>query len=223
MSDKTKARLLLLEDDRLFGETLVDFLEGEGYAITHFTASRPAVEEIYDNDGYDLYLLDVNVPDLNGFDLLRQLRESGDKTPAIYITSARDKEALAEGFHSGADDYMKKPIDLDELLLRIEAQLRRHRRPTKVTVGAYTFDMERLVLYRGDEPEKLPKKLAELLGLLLRHRGEVVSMEEILREIYGDEENPGTGVIRVYINKLKQLFGKESISNIRGIGYCFEA
>jgi DNA-binding response OmpR family regulator len=219
--DNPRARILLLEDDRLFGETLVDFLEGEGYEVAHFLASRPAAEEIYENDGYDLYLLDVNVPDINGFDLLKQLRESGDGTPAIYITSARDKEALAEGFHSGADDYMKKPIDLDELLLRIEAQLRRTRKPAKVAVGEYTFDLERLVLYKGDEPEKLPRKLAELLGLLLRHRGDVVSTEEILQEIYGDE-NPGTGVLRVYVNKLKQLFGKESIRNIRGVGYCFE-
>ncbi|NPA28955.1 MAG: response regulator transcription factor [Epsilonproteobacteria bacterium] len=215
-------KVLLLEDDRLFGETLVDFLEGEGYEVEHFLSARPAAERIYEKGGFDLYLLDVNVPDMNGFDLLRQLRESGDETPAIYITSARDKAALAEGFRSGADDYMKKPIDLDELLLRVEAHLRRFEKPGKVEVGAYRFDTERLVLYSGDEPVKLPKKMAELLGLLLKHRGEVVSTEEILYELYGDE-HPGTGVLRVYINKLKQLFGKDSIKNIRGVGYCFEA
>ncbi|WP_456382111.1 response regulator transcription factor [Hydrogenimonas sp.] len=215
-------RLLLLEDDRLFGETLVDFLEGEGYEVVHFLSARPAIDEVYENDGFDLYLLDVNVPDLNGFDLLKQLRESGDSTPAIYITSARDKEALAKGFHSGADDYMKKPIDLDELLLRIEAQLRRRQQGEKTKVGEYLFDMQRLVLYKGGEPVQIPKKLAELLSLLLRNRGEVVGTEEILHELYGDE-SPGTGVLRVYINKLKQLFGKESIRNIRGVGYCFDA
>jgi len=91
-----------------------------------------------------------------------------------------------------------------------------------VTVGEYTFDMEKLLLYRDEETQTMPRKLAELLGLLLRNRGEVVSTEEILREIYGDE-NPGTGVLRVYINKLKQIFGKEAIKNIRGVGYCFEA
>lgn len=214
-------RLLLLEDDRLFGETLVDFLEGEGYEVVHFLSAQPAIDEVYENDGFDLYLLDVNVPDLNGFDLLKQLRESGDTTPAIYITSARDKEALAEGFHSGADDYMKKPIDLDELLLRIEAQLRRRQQGEKTEVGEYLFDMQRLVLYKGGEPVQIPKKLAELLSLLLRNRGEVVGTEEILHELYGDE-SPGTGVLRVYINKLKQLFGKESIRNIRGVGYCFD-
>jgi len=215
-------KLLLLEDDRLFGETLVDFLEGEGYDVIHFLSAKPAIEAVYEDDEFDLYLLDVNVPELNGFDLLKQLRESGDRTPAIYITSARDKEALARGFHSGADDYMKKPIDLDELLLRIEAQLRRQQKTQKIEIGEYRFDMERLVLYRGNEPVQLPKKLAELLGLLLRNRGEVVNTEEILQEIYG-EENPGTGVLRVYINKLKQLFGRESIKNIRGVGYCFDA
>ncbi len=215
------AKILLLEDDRLFGETLVDFLENEGYEVLHCRESKEAIDATY-AQSFDLYLLDVNVPDMNGFELLKMLRESGDDTAAIYITSARDKEALAEGFGSGADDYMKKPIDLDELLLRIEAQLRRMQSPKRVEVGDFLFDMERLVLYREDEPVALPKKLAELLGLFLRNRGEVVSTEEILREIYGDEA-PGTGALRVYVNKLKQLFGKESIVNIRGVGYCFEA
>ena len=214
-------KILLLEDDRLFGETLVDFLEGEGYDVLHCIGAKDAIEATYRRK-FDLYLLDVNVPDMNGFELLKQLRESGDETPAVYITSARDKEALAEGFGSGADDYMKKPIDLDELLLRVEAQLRRTRNPAKVSVGEFLFDMERLVLYRENEPVALPRKLAELLALFLKNRKEVLSTEEILSEIYGDD-SPGTGALRVYINKLKQLFGKESIVNIRGIGYRFEA
>ncbi len=116
---------------------------------------------------------------------------------------------------------MKKPIDLDELLLRIEAQLRRLKPPQKVVVGRYTFDMDRYALYEGETLISMPKKEAELLALLLKNRGEVVSVGEILEELYG-EERPGTGVLRVYINKLKHLFGKESIKNIRGIGYCFE-
>jgi len=216
-----RAEILLLEDDTLFGETLVDFLENEGFGVLHCREANEAIEATYAKR-FDLYLLDVNLPGMNGFELLKQLRESGDETPAIYITSARDKEALAKGFGSGADDYMKKPIDLEELRLRIEAHLRRKQHVGKVRVGEFLFDMERLVLYRGDEPVALPKKLAELLGLFLRNRGEVVSTEEILREIYG-EEAPGTGPLRVYITKLKQLFGKDAIVNIRGIGYCFEA
>ncbi len=216
-----RARVLLLEDDRLFGETLVDFLEDEGYDVLHCIGAKEAIEATY-GQKFDLYLLDVNVPDMNGFELLKQLRASGDETAAIYITSARDKEALAEGFGSGADDYMKKPIDLDELLLRMEAQLRRLHNPKKVEVGDFLFDMERLVLYRGNEPVQLPKKLAELLALFLRNRGEVIGTEEILQELYGDD-SPGTGPLRVYVNKLKQLFGKDSIVNIRGVGYSFEA
>ncbi|MCF6200942.1 MAG: response regulator transcription factor [Hydrogenimonas sp.] len=214
-------KILLLEDDRLFGETLVDFLEEEGYEVDHCTEAKCVVEATYTKK-YDLYLLDVNLPDMNGFELLKQLRESGDETAAIYITSARDKEALVEGFVSGADDYMKKPVDLDELILRVEAHLRRIKGSSRVEVGEYLFDIERLVLYRDGEPVQLPKKLAQLLALFLKNRGEVVSTEEILEEIYG-EEHPGTGALRVYINKLKQLFGKDSIVNIRGVGYCFEA
>lgn len=215
-----QARILLLEDDPLFGETLVDFLEEEGYEVVHYLEAKSAIEATYEEE-FDIYLLDVNVPDINGFDLLKQLRDSGDRTAAIYITSARDKEALSKGFHCGADDYMKKPIDLDELLLRIKAQLRRIKNPQKISVGEYYFDKERLVLYEGDTPVSMPKKQAELLALLLDNKGEVVTTEEILQELYGDD-NPGTGALRVYINKLKQIFGKEAISNIRGIGYCFE-
>ncbi|HIP14928.1 MAG TPA: response regulator transcription factor [Sulfurimonas autotrophica] len=215
-----QARILLLEDDPLFGETLVDFLEEEGYEVVHYLEAKSAIEATYEEE-FDIYLLDVNVPDINGFDLLKQLRDSGDRTAAIYITSARDKEALSKGFHCGADDYMKKPIDLDELLLRIKAQLRRIKNPQKISVGKYYFDKERLVLYEGDTPVSMPKKQAELLALLLDNKGEVVTTEEILQELYGDD-NPGTGALRVYINKLKQIFGKEAISNIRGIGYCFE-
>jgi len=214
-------KILLLEDDKLFNETLQDFLEEEGFELDHALDPYSALELTYKNI-YDLYLFDVNLPYESGFDMLSKLRQSGDTTPTIFLTSREDKASLKEGYETGADDYMKKPIDLDELLLRIEAQLRRFKKPVKVVIGEYAFDMEKLVLYKGDEPEKLPRKLAELLGLLLRHRGDVVSTEEILREIYGDE-NPGTGVMRVYINKLKQLFGKESIRNIRGVGYCFEA
>ena len=215
-----QARILLLEDDPLFGETLVDFLEEEGYEVVHYLEAKSAIEATYEEE-FDIYLLDVNVPDINGFDLLKQLRDSGDRTAAIYITSARDKEALSKGFHCGADDYMKKPIDLDELLLRIKAQLRRIKNPQKISVGEYYFDKERLVLYEGDTPVLMPKKQAELLALLLDNKGEVVTTEEILQELYGDD-NPGTGALRVYINKLKQIFGKEAIANIRGIGYCFE-
>jgi len=215
-----QAKILLLEDDPLFGETLVDFLEEEGYEITHYLEAKLAIEAIYEQE-FDIYLLDVNVPYMNGFDLLCQLRESGDKTPAIYITSARDKEALSKGFHCGADDYMKKPIDLDELALRIGAQLRRMQNSQKIAAGKYHFDKERLVLYDGDSLITMPKKQAELLSLLLDNRGEVVTTEEILEELYG-EDNPSTGALRVYINKLKQIFGKDAISNIRGIGYCFE-
>jgi len=220
MSDST---VLLLEDDRLFGETLVDFLEEEGYRVDHFLASREALDVIFSHpDRYDIYLLDVNVPDLNGFELLGQLRESGDDTPAIYITSATDRSALSRGFANGADDYMKKPLDLEELRLRIEAHLRRARPRSTVAIGDYRFDPERLTLYRDGKVVAMPAKVMELLAVLLRRRGEVVRTEEILETLYGDDI-PESGVLRVYINKLKGLFGREAIRNVRGVGYYFEA
>jgi len=107
-------RILLLEDDKLFNETLQDFLEEEEYELEYALDPYTALDLAYEQN-FDLYLFDVNLPYESGFDLLKKLRESGDSTPTIFITSRDDKESLREGFMVGADDYIKKPIDLDEL------------------------------------------------------------------------------------------------------------
>ncbi|MBD3790119.1 MAG: response regulator transcription factor [Campylobacterales bacterium] len=213
-------RILVLEDDRLFNETLQDFLEEEGYAIDCTLDPYSALDLTYASK-YDLYLLDVNLPYENGFDLLEKLRKSGDMTPAIFLTSREDKSSLVKGFGVGADDYMKKPIDLDELLFRIEALLRRQVRQNRLEVGSYHLDTIAKKIYKDDEPLEITQKAVELLILFFESRGEVVSSEMIKDRLWAAGQMPSEGALRVYIAQLKKIF-PDAISNIRGIGYRFE-
>jgi two-component system response regulator QseB len=210
-------RILLLEDDRLFNETLQDFLEEEGMqvdtALDPYTALDLAYEKIY-----DLYLFDVNLPYESGFDLLGRLRESGDMTPTIFITSREDKASLKEGFGSGGDDYLKKPVDLEELRLRIDALLRRQVRHTMLPLGRYRFDTQNRRLYLDGEEIVLGKKSAMLLLVLLEAQGNIVSLEAIKTRLWSTSEPASDGALRVYVAQLKRYF-PHAIENERGVGY----
>ena len=212
-------KILLLEDDKLFNETIEDFLEEEGFVVQIAFDPYSAIELSYQSK-FDLYLFDVNLPYESGFNLLKKLRQSGDKTPTIFLTSRDDKASMIEGFDVGADDYMKKPIDLDELLLRIKAILRRQTRGDKIAIGSYTLDCNAKRLYRGDTLLSVTTKAIELLLLLITAKGEVVSFEQIATHLWHVNEDSSTGAIRVYITSLKKYFPK-NIENIRGVGYRF--
>ncbi len=214
---KVLARVLVLEDDQLFNETLEDFLEEEGYIIECALDPYSALELAYKHV-FDLYLFDVNLPYENGFDLLEKLRKSGDTTPAIFLTSRDDKDSLTQGFSIGADDYMKKPIDLDELLLRMQAVLRRQIRKERVEIGKYSLDTMAKILYYEDEALDVTQKAIELLVLLVQANGEVVSSDEIKNRLWAAGQSASDGSLRVYITQLKKYFPK-AISNVRGVGY----
>ena len=212
-------KILLLEDDKLFNETIEDFLEEEKFQIQTALDPYTALELSYESR-FDLYLFDVNLPYESGFNLLQKLRESGDKTPTIFLTSREDKDSMIRGFTVGADDYMKKPIDLDELLLRINAILRRQTRANKIKLGRYTLDCNAKRLYKKDTLLSVTTKTIELLLLLITAKGEVVRVEEIAQHLWHVNESISIGAIRVYITSLKKYF-PENIENIRGVGYRF--
>ena len=214
-------KILLLEDDKLFNETLQDFLEEEGFVLDYALDPYTALELSYKHI-YDLYLFDVNLPYESGFDLLEKLRQSGDTTPTIFLTSRDDKASLTQGFEAGADDYMKKPIDLDELLLRISALMRRQVRNEKIIIGEYSLDTLSKTLYHEDETLEVTKKAVELLVLLLQSNGEVVSTDEIKNRLWAAGQNASDGALRVYVTQLKKYFS-EHIENVRGIGYKWVA
>jgi DNA-binding response OmpR family regulator len=212
-------KILLLEDDKLFNETIEDFLEEEGYQIQTAFDPYSALEISYDSR-FDLYLFDVNLPYESGFELLEKLRSSGDKTPTIFLTSRDDKDSMIKGFMVGADDYMKKPIDLDELLLRIKAILRRQTRGDKIELGECIVDCNAKKVYCRGEVLTITNKAVELLLLLVLAKGEVVRVEEISEHLWHVSEDASLGAIRVYITTLKKYF-PNNIENIRGVGYRF--
>ena len=214
-------RILLLEDDKLFNETLQDFLEEEGFSLDTALDPYSALELTYESN-YDLYLFDVNLPYESGFELLHKLRQSGDLTPTIFLTSRDDKASLTQGFETGADDYMKKPIDLDELLLRIQALLRRQVRKERMTIGKYSLDMVGKTLFHNNEELDVTKKAVELLVLLVQADGEVVSSDRIKNRLWAAGQNASDGSLRVYITQLKKYF-PDAIVNIRGVGYKWSA
>ncbi len=212
-------KILLLEDDKLFNETLEDFLEEEGFELNTALDPYTALDLAYEHK-FDLYLFDVNLPYESGFDLLKKLRDAADMTPTIFLTSRDDKNSLIEGFSRGADDYMKKPIDLDELLLRIQALFRRQIRSDKLQLGDYMIDCNAKELYYENRQVTLTSKAIDLLLLLLIAKGEVVTLEEIESNLWHTNEEASLGAIRVYVTSLKKYFPR-AIQNIRGIGYRF--
>ena len=216
-------RILLLEDDELFAQTIEDFLDDEGFIVDIANDGEKALELNYKKN-YDLYLLDINVPKINGLELLKDLRESGDNTPTIFLTSYKDKETLEQGFLNGADDYLKKPIDLDELILRIKSLLKRAGKQTETIVLGenLVFNPSDKRVYKDEVDMKLPTKVVDLLELFLENKDKIVTKDMIVDKLWSTQEDYSEGSIRVYINHVKKIFVNEKITNIKGIGYKLE-
>lgn len=217
---KKQWKTLLLEDNTLFAETLTDFLEENGFEVDIASDGEEAVQKSYYNN-YDIYLLDINVPYVSGVDFLKMIRRSGDERPTIFITSHQDIETLKNGYESGCDDYMKKPIDLEELLYRIHVLLKK-RRNVKTTVALTKncyYDFKNRIVVQENRPVKLPLKTIKLLELFIENEGQIVTKEQIINRLWSTSSEYSEGAIRVYIAKLKKLVEKNMIENIKGIGY----
>lgn len=215
--------ILLLEDDELFASTVEDFLTEEGFEVDIASDGEECLELNFKKN-YDLYIFDINVPKINGLELLEQLRTSGDNTPSIFLTSYKDKDTLHNAFLSGCDDYLKKPADLDELLLRIKALLKRNKKQFDIIKlsKSITFNPSNKRAYENEIDLNLPIKVLELMELFVENRGEIVTKEMIITKLWATSEDYSEGSIRVYINQIKKLFDKDTIINIKGIGYKIE-
>ena len=211
-------KILLLEDDLLFGETLVDLLEDDGFEVSYFPNGQDALDATFSSK-FDAYLLDINVPLIDGVSLLDELRAADDNTPAIFLTSHKSKEMLEKGFLSGGDDYITKPFDSDELLLRLKALLKRSKKSAPELIGKLSHNkLHKTIYYDGNELD-LSKKEYDLLVLFMANINENVTKELIYEELWSTSQSASDGAIRVYINRLKQLLPDMKIENIRGIGY----
>ena len=219
-----KAKILLLEDDLTLSETVVEFLEDQGYEVVPAYDGEEASEIIYERV-FDLFLLDVNVPLLNGFELLKQKRKEGVQTPAIYITSLNSIDSLEIGYNSGCDDYIRKPFVLKELLFRIETILKRgffHETSPRIVIGEdIEYDTDSNLLYVKGEKVQLNSKEGTLLKLFLQHQDETVIHEVIYETLWTYDETPSENALRTYIKNIRKIIGKDKIVSIKKLGYRF--
>ncbi len=216
--------LFLLEDDANLNETIVDYLEEHGYRVDAVYDGHAAQDLLYEKR-YDLLLLDVNTPGINGFDLLKEAREEGVKAPAIYITSLDSVEDLETGFRSGGDDYIRKPFALKELLIRVETLIKRsfyHKEhdtiPITVTLH---YDVTSGTLMEGERTIQLGVKEGRLLKLLLKYPDEVIAHERIFKHVWDYEETPSDTSLRTYIKNLRKIIGKDRIVSVKKQGYKY--
>ncbi len=211
--------ILLLEDDALLAESVIDELEEAGYGVTWVQESDEAADAAWDAS-FSLYLFDVNVPGISGFELLAQLRRSGDRTPALFLTSRNQIDDLRAGFASGADDYVTKPFDPEVLLVRIEAKLPKS--GLRAVSRQLEIDTQNLFIRCRGREEHLPAKEFALLEFFLSREGQLSSPEAIIDELY--PENPiSIATFRTYIKNLKRhIEGCAVIENVKGVGYRFK-
>ncbi len=215
-------KILLLEDDSILSEILEEFLLSLGYQVS-LALNGKVAEELAYSEKFDLFILDVNVPYVNGFEFLKSLRELKNETPAIFITSLSDPEDMKEGFAVGADDYIKKPFDLSELELRIN-NIKRHFNLENHTIMIdknITLDMQNLVIMIAGEAKNITSKDAAVLAYLVEHHDRVISLEELGVNIWDYENVPSDATLRTYIKNIRKLIGDAYISNLKGVGYRF--
>ncbi|AJD05682.1 two-component system response regulator [Campylobacter lari RM16712] len=219
------AKILLLEDDLSLNEIISDALSDEDFKVSCVYDAQETLEKAYE-ENFDLWIFDVKVPKGNGFEILKELRESAKNTPAIFLTSLSMLDDVKQGFSSGCDDYIKKPFDVDELIIRVKNIIKRnfsHQKEDLILLSTsknISFDPLNKTLYQDKEIIALTNKEKELLSLLLKKRPHFVSIETIFNEIWSLDEEPVIMSLRVYVKNLRKILGKDLIINQRNIGYA---
>jgi len=213
-------KILLLEDDVILQEIIEEFLVETGYTVESFFDGEKALDAI-GNGHYDMLLLDVNVPSIDGFEILSYLRDIGNTTPAIYITSLSGIDDLKKGFDLGADDYLKKPFDLEELNARIEHIVKVHCLQEEIEFDGMKFIPKAHQIIFGDKVIDMRQKEAQVLEYFVRNAGKIISCDEIIENVWEDDHIPTHATIRTYIKNLRKMFSKDYFDNIKGEGYRF--
>ncbi len=217
-------KILLLEDDMALSDIIAEYLNDKGFELDIVYDGEEALSNAYESQ-YDLYLFDVNVPAIKGFDLLKILRKNNDTTPTIFITSLDDIEDLSKGFESGADDYIKKPFELAELLLRIKNIQKRSFAQQRTSVIAIdenlVFNIETELLITETESISLPPKELKVFKHFLQHPNEIVTIEDLYMVMWNYDETPSSESLRAHIKNLRKHLSPDMIQNIRGTGYRF--
>jgi len=225
--DKIKTKILLVEDDENLGSLLREYLNAKGFSAD-LKVNGEEGYKAFMKSSYDICILDIMMPVKDGFTLAKEIRTVNSEIPILFLTAKSMKEDVFEGFKLGADDYITKPFSMEELLLRIEAVLRRTTRyKTKeekqvFELGKYIFDSNKQTLTIGDNCTKLTTKESELLKLLCNNANQVLERNFALQTIWRDDSYFNARSMDVYITKLRKLLKEESsieIINVHGKGF----
>jgi two-component system response regulator QseB len=217
-------RILLVEDDAMVGKALTVGLVRAGFALDWVTDGRSA-ELALDNGVYDLAILDLGLPEKDGMAILATLRACGNAVP-VLIASARDTvEDRIGGLEAGADDYLLKPFDLNELIARIRAILRRHSGSGSplLKAGSIVMDLSRKEVTSNGDVVDLSAKEFAVLEALMQRPGKVLSRDALEEAVYGWKDEIGSNAIEVHLHHLRKKLGPNAIKNIRGVGYRIDA
>lgn len=223
----TKPAILLAEDEEALGNIIAESLETSGFAITHVTNSNDALR-LLQSGSFTLALLDVMMPGIDGFSLAQQLRLTNRQIPIIFLTSKTMPHDVVAGFESGGNDYVKKPFSMLELVVRIKALLGNNKllnsntQQTPVNIGLYNFDSVKQQLTFNTNLHQLTARESEILWLLYQHNKTLLTKQQLLNTVWGDDNFFNARTLDVFISRLRKLLKKDpqvQIINIRGAGY----
>ncbi len=218
-------RVLLVEDDELLGDGIRTGLKHYGHTVDWVKEGRAAYKALTANtDSFDAIVLDLGLPKMSGLEVLRSIREENITTPVVILTARETIDDRVKGLDAGADDYLTKPFDLDELCARLRALQRRSKSRAKPTLsyGDITLDPAAHLVFLKGEEVVISRREYALLQKLLENAGRVISREQLNQTLYGWGENIDSNALEVHIHSLRKRFGTQLIRTIRGVGYMAE-
>ncbi|MGN0317739.1 MAG: response regulator transcription factor [Lachnospira sp.] len=216
-------KILVVEDDRELNKTVCSFLNQSGYQATGCLNAKTAYDELYENV-FDLIISDIMMPDIDGFEFAREVRELNDDIPILFMTARDDIASKQRGFRIGVDDYMVKPVDLDELFLRIGALLRRAKIAAnrKLEVGSFVMDADEHTAYLNDEEIPMTNREFNILYKLLSYPKKTFTRTQLMDEFWGTDTETAPRAVDVYMTKLRQKLSEcedFEIVTVHGLGY----
>jgi DNA-binding response OmpR family regulator len=222
---KEKLNILLAEDDLNLGVLLVDYLETEGFDVKLCKDGELALKAFQTNS-FDLCLVDVMMPKMDGFSLAKEIRLKDKQIPFIFITAKSLKEDKLKGYDLGADDYITKPFDEEELLWKIKAVIRRvpENKSELISLGLYTFDFSNQSLTIAGQTKRITEKESDILRYLSNHRNHVIKREEMLKSLWGENDYFLGRSLDVFITKIRKYLKEDpniTIENVFGVGFIF--
>ena len=217
-------KLLVVEDDRELNKTVCTYLNQNGYETVGCLSANEAYDAMYGGSMFDLIISDIMMPDIDGFEFAKTVRELDQEIPILFMTARDDFSSKQRGFKAGIDDYMVKPIDLDELLLRIEALMRRAKiaASKNITVGSLTLDAEEHTAYLNEEEIPLTVREFNLIYKLLSYPKKTFTRSQLMEEFWDSSTSSGPRTVDVYITKLRDKFSgcdDFEIVTVHGLGY----